>query len=77
MDRKGRADLHEKGCEYGRNLYMRVENLENWQDDRVEREAKLERRLRQVETSIAKQSGKYIVGGMVLASLVGAVIAKI
>lgn len=56
---------------------MRVSNLESMERDRQQQSRELEQRLREVETSIARQSGKYIIFGMLIAAFIGAMIDKV
>lgn len=70
-------ELDKYGCEYGRQMRYRMETLENRHNERAERSEQVETRLREVEKAIARQSGKYIVIGMILASVIGAIVSSV
>lgn len=63
-----------KGCSFGRGLKYRVKRVEEKLEGLEEKTATEEERVREIEKTIAYESGKYIVIGAIISAIIASLL---
>lgn len=72
----GSNELDEKGCEFGRKLKMRVDNVDLKAENNKEAIEDVDDVVRNIEKAVAKQSGKYIIIASLVSTLITLAVFK-